>query len=120
MSRFKGFSVEQVECGGCHTLVTALKSELDDVQIGDDALSNSIRSMASIQGANDTLKIGNNTIPTISPRDKRRIKVGEEVKLLQRLFYSLLKLVQNIGGKVMDPDFEKSFIILTIRVESLF
>lgn len=85
VARFENFTVESVSCGGCHTLVTAVmkepgESEEEDVEDGLlNASMMSSYSHASIDEANATMKpFGlSNTVPLISPRDKRRQKESQ-------------------------------------------
>ena len=85
VARFEEFTVQSVSCGGCHTLVTAVKRE-DEPDEGDDmcdgALSVSMASnysYASMDQANATMRVPglSSTVPLISPRDKRRKKEAE-------------------------------------------
>lgn len=79
ISRFNGFHVTKVSCGGCHMLVCAIRTEAEDEEDEDetDSLASSMISRKSIQDANMTLKPGNMTFPTVSKRDKRRMKDEE-------------------------------------------
>lgn len=85
VSRFENFSVESVSCGGCHTLVTAAIKEpgaSDDEDVEDGALNASLTSSysyVSMDEANATMRPFGlaNTVPLISPRDKRRQKESE-------------------------------------------
>lgn len=76
ITRFKGFHIESVSCGGCHMLVRGIRSENEEEEDEeeDEGLMSSMKSEYSIKEANMTLRPGNNTFPTVSPRDKRRIK----------------------------------------------
>ena len=85
VARFENFNVESVSCGGCHTLVTALVKEpgaSDDEDEEDSCLNASMPSaypQVSMEDANTTLRPYSlaNTIPMVSPRDKRRQKESE-------------------------------------------
>jgi len=87
VARFEKFNVESVSCGGCHTLVTALIKEpgVSDEEDAEDGLLNasmaSEYSGVSMEQANATLRPFSlsNTVPVISPRDKRRQKESESL-----------------------------------------
>ena len=64
-------------------LVSAVRKEDDDEGEGEDetdSLASSMVSRRSIQDANMTLKPGAMTFPTVSKRDKRRLKEEEGVR----------------------------------------
>lgn len=87
VQRFKEFHVNSVACGGCHMLVSAVRTEnenADDEE--EDSLASSMISRNSIQEANMTLRPGNMTFPTVSKRDKRRLK-GESDEVYFLMFY---------------------------------
>ncbi len=96
VSRFADFNVQYVSCGGCHTLVIAVKREedlSDDEDAEDNILNSSMASTyshASMPEANATMRLGlqglSNTLPLISPRDKRRKKEAEVKK-----FFTILE-----------------------------
>ena len=86
VARFENFMVESVSCGGCHTLVTAVLRDpdmSDEEEDAEDGVLNasmmSSYSHASMDEANATMRPFGlaNTIPLISPRDKRRKKESE-------------------------------------------
>ena len=58
-------------------LVSAIRTEAEDDEDDEtDSLASSMMSRKSIEGANMTMKpgTGNMTFPTVSKRDKRRLK----------------------------------------------
>ena len=57
-------------------LVQAVHRNKDDIIDGEDSLMASITSQKSLKEANMTLRPGNTTFPSTSPRDKRRLKDG--------------------------------------------
>ena len=78
--------VESVSCGGCHTLVTAVLRDpdmSDEEEDAEDGVLNasmmSSYSHVSMDEANATMRPFGlaNTVPLISPRDKRRKKESE-------------------------------------------
>lgn len=76
-------------------LVRGIRSENEEEEDEeeDEGLMSSMKSEYSIKEANMTLRPGNNTFPTVSPRDKRRIKDDVcEYTLLILQFLCLLPL----------------------------
>ena len=81
ISRFRDFHVSKTSCGGCHMLVRAVhvtENKSEDENEEEDYLTSSMKSNFSIKEANMTMRPGNMTFPTVTPRDKRRLK-GEAV-----------------------------------------
>lgn len=99
ITRFKGFHVTKVACGGCHMLVSAVRTDDDNADDEEelDSLAASMISRNSIQEANMTMRPGSMTFPTVSKRDKRRLKdetdgVGKPFHFDIFLLYNLFSI----------------------------
>lgn len=104
VTRFDGFTVQKVACGGCHTLVTAFKTEINEgtdseAEAERDILAASVSSTKSLQDAVDGPASYRNGLAATLPaggtaRDKRRQR---NIEVRQVLF----SVAEQLEWKIM-------------------